>query len=109
MTPKHVDRLLRVLAEVASNWIVFMGQLELAQSRIKQIERDVPQGDHRSVECLRTALLQWISSNDNPTYSVIINALRTPLLGEAVLAQRVEDFSQGIKGVRHHHSGSLVY
>ena len=95
---KHVDRLLTVLADIAANWIVFMGQLGLPQSRISQIERDTPQGDLRSVECLRTALQQWVSINDDPTYSAIIAALTSPVLKEAVLAQRVEELSQSIQG-----------
>ena len=102
--PKHVDRLLAVLAEVAANWIVFMGQLEFPQAQIKQIERDIPQGDHRSVECLRTALLHWVANSDNPTYGVIISALSGPILNKAVLAQRVEEFSQRIQGVSNHKS-----
>lgn len=91
--PKHVDRLLSVLTDVAAKWILFMGQLGLSPARISQIERDVPPGDHRSVECLRAALLQWISASDNPTYDEIVAVLKGPVLGDAVLAEAVEIFA----------------
>lgn len=93
VTPKHVDRLLSILTDVAANWIVFMGQLGLSQARISQIDRDVPSGDRRSVECLRAALLQWISTSDNPTYGEIITTLKRPILGDIVLAKQVEVFA----------------
>ena len=93
VTPKYVDRLLSVLKDVAANWVVFMGQLGLPQARISQIERDVPPGDRRSVECLRAALLQWISASDNPTYGEIIATLKGPVLESAVLAKEVEAFA----------------
>ena len=93
VTPKYVDRLLVVLRDVAANWVVFMGQLELSQARISQIDRDVPPGDHRSVECLRAALLQWISASDNPTYGKIITTLKGPVLDSAVLAKELEAFA----------------
>ena len=99
--PKHVDRLLAVLADVAANWIVFMGQLEFPQARIQEIERDVPPGDRRSVECLRSALHRWVSFSDNPTYDDIIAALRSPVLKEEVLAQGVEEFSTKIQGTTY--------
>ena len=99
--PKHVDRLLTVLADVAASWNVFVGQLEFPQARIQQIERDVPPGDRRSVECLRSALHQWVSISDNPTYDDIVAALRSPVLKEAVLAQRVEEFSRKIQGAAY--------
>ena len=97
VNPKHVDRLLAVLADLAANWNLFMGQLDFPQARIKEIERDVPPGDRRSLECLRTALHQWISASDNPTYGDVIAALKSPVLKEAVLAQRVEAFSNNIE------------
>ena len=95
--PKHVNRLLAVLAELAANWNLFMGQLDFPEARIKEIERDVPPGDRRSLECLRTALHQWISVSDNPTYGDIIAALKSPVLKEAVLARSVEAFSNNIE------------
>ena len=98
VTARHVDRLLAVLADLAANWNLFMGQLEFPQSRISQIERDTPPGDRRSMECLRTALQQWISVSDNPTYGDILAALRSPVLNESVLAQNVEAFSNNIEG-----------
>lgn len=97
VTPKHVDRLLAALADLAANWNLFMGQLDFPQARIKEIERDVPPGDRRSLECLRTALLQWVSISDNPTYGAIIAALKSPVLNEVVLAQTVEAFSNNIE------------
>ena len=102
VTPKHVDSLLLELADIAASWIVFVGQLNLPQARINQIERDVPPGDRRSVECLRAALLQWVSISDNPTYETVITALRSPVLKEAVLAQRVEEFAKRIQGMFYH-------
>ena len=101
VVPKHVDRLLPLLADLAANWVVFMGQLELPQARIQEIERDIPQGGRRSVECLRAALLQWISVSDNPTYASIINALKGPVLGEVVLATRVEAFANSKRPVTY--------
>jgi hypothetical protein len=97
--PKHVDRLLAVLADLAANWTIFMGQLEFPQARIAEIERDVPQGDRRSLECLRTALHQWVSSSDNPTYGAIIEALKSPVLKDFVLAQSVEAFANNLEGM----------
>ena len=97
--PKHIDRLLAVLADLAANWNLFMGQLDFPQARINQIERDVPPGERRSVECLRSALQQWVSVSDNPTYGDIIAALRSPVLKEAVLAQSVEAFSNNLEGM----------
>ena len=96
---KHVDRLLAVLVDLAANWTIFMGQLEFPQARIAEIERDVPQGDRRSLECLRTALHQWVSSSDNPTYGAIIEALKSPVLKESVLAQSVEAFANNLEGI----------
>ena len=96
---KHVDRLLTVLADLAANWTIFMGQLEFPQARIAEIERDVPQGDRRSLECLRTALHQWVSRNDNSTYGAIIEALKSPVLKEFVLAQSVEAFANNLEGI----------
>lgn len=98
LSVKHVDRLLAVLADVAANWVVFMGQLDFPPSRIRQIERDVPPGDQRSIECLRSALLQWISCNDSPTYGTIVGALKSQVVNEAVLALKVEEFSKKVKG-----------
>ena len=96
---KHVDRLLAELADLAANWTIFMGQLEFPQARIAEIERDVPQGDRRSLECLRTALHQWVSRSDNSTYGAIMEALKSPVLKEFVLAQRVEEFANNLEGI----------
>ena len=93
IVPRNVDRLLTILADIAANWIVFLGQLGLPQARIQEIERDVPQGGRRSVECLRAGLLQWLSLSDSPTYATIIATLKGPVLGETTLAQSVEAFA----------------
>ena len=100
LTSKHVDRLLNILADVAANWILFMGQLGLSNSKIKMIERDVATGNKRSIECLRAALFEWMSCSgcDNPTYSAIAVALRSKVLQYETLAREVEDFAQRIKG-----------
>ena len=94
----HVDRLLSVLSDVAAEWTVFMGQLGLPQAQISQIERDTPPGDGRSVECLRTALLHWVRSG-NKTYNIIVSALRRPILNNATLAHKVEEFSLKVQGL----------
>ena len=90
----HVDDLLRILSDgVASRWPVFMGQLGLPQPKIMQIERDTPPGIGRCIECLRTALLQWVVS-DNPTCDVIISALRSSLFGDEELVRKVENYME---------------
>ena len=40
--------------------------------------------------CLQETLINWLVMNPNPTWRVLVDALRSPIVGELALADKIE-------------------
>ncbi len=94
----HIERLLSLLVELAGNWVLFLGQLQLSRGKVEQIKRDTPNTDNYSPECLRAGLYVWVNSSDSATYEALCTALRSEVVGENYLAEKVEAYAMRLDG-----------
>ena len=86
-TPELRD-LLDALQEKAAKWSSIGIQLNLSPDELDIIRAD----SDGVVECLIGVLRKWQSKTDTqPTWKAVIEALKAPALGEAVLAAKLEE------------------
>ena len=80
--------LLDALQEKAAKWSSIGIQLNLSPDELDIIRAD----SNGAVECLTGVLRKWQSKTDPlPTWKAVIEALKAPALGEAVLANKLEE------------------
>ena len=85
--PKLRD-LLDALQEKAAKWSSIGVQLNLSPDELDTIRAD----SDGVVECLTGVLRKWQSKIDpQPTWKAVIEVLKAPALGEAVLARKLEE------------------
>ena len=86
------DDLALVYGEVMSarsNWFNFGLELGLEVYELKEIERDNP---HSTDRCFINCLEMWLrGSHQPPTWSAVVEALRSPTVGHDGLADRIEE------------------
>ena len=79
--------LLDALQEKAAKWSLIGIQLNLSPDELEIIRAD----SDGVVGCLTGVLRKWQSKTDpQPTWKAVIEALKSPALGEAALAKKLE-------------------
>ena len=78
--------------------MLFAGQLGVPNARINIINRDIPTSGNHSIECLRATLVFWTAECVEPTYDKLVDALKSPVINEEVLAVNVQEFAESIEG-----------
>ena len=79
--------LLESLLPKASQWDSIGLVLGLAAGELETIRAD----SNGVEQCLRKVLQKWYGRSPHPTWEEIIAALKSPLVGDPALAQKLED------------------
>ena len=90
VSPRDLNRLSEILADIAGNWELFLTSLEVSSSEQAKIKVQYANTPNVATHCLLTGLEGWVKSSDHPTYGDIIKALQGGLVTDKPLASRVE-------------------
>ncbi len=84
--PNDLVTVLEVLLEVRAQWNDIGLGLGVPPGTLEAIEQDHPNSKRRLTEVLKV----WLNSLPDPSWEGLVQALRRPLVGEEVLANKLE-------------------
>ncbi len=58
--------------------------------RLKSGTLDAMKGPYKPKDCLRDMLKEWLNTSPDPSWQSLIQALRSPIVGQESLARRLE-------------------
>ena len=89
-TPKMSDLMNKVAAEASDKWKKLGQQLDIDHHKLKTISRE----NDDVLECFAEVFDLWLRDGDPPfiTWATIIDALRTKIVGEGQLADKLEQW-----------------
>ena len=87
--PNMIDLLDRVASRAIDKWWVLGLELNIPYHQLQSIERDERYPDL----CFLEVFNIWERNSDSPfTWATIVEALRSPIVGEKHLAREIEDW-----------------
>ena len=76
------------LDEIAAQWFLFCQQVGVPKEKLDQYEVQIS-GKDKCARCLNEGLAWWLANVNYPTYETIIQALRSPVIHNNRLANKI--------------------